>query len=141
MDNTSRDDYYAILQVSSDAQKEVIDAAYRKLAQMYHPDVNKSPDAEEKMKRINYAYEILSDPIKRAAYNAARHNSSYQGPYQGQKPQFKRGFLSIMATVAMILVIIVIAVRLGIRLAIIILVISAIIWVIYSLLPKSRKDI
>jgi len=65
-------DCYGILQVHPKAEKEVIDAAYRQLASKYHPDVSQVSDASERMKQINTAYEVLSDPIKRAAYGADR---------------------------------------------------------------------
>ncbi|MDP2731059.1 MAG: DnaJ domain-containing protein [Dehalococcoidales bacterium] len=65
-------DYYGILQVHLRAEKEVIDAAYRRLASKYHPDVSKVSDAADRMKQINAAYEVLSDPDRRAAYDAAR---------------------------------------------------------------------
>ena len=65
-------DCYGILQVHPKAEKEVIDAAYRRLASKYHPDVSQVSDASERMKQINIAYEVLSDPIKRAAYDAAK---------------------------------------------------------------------
>jgi len=58
-------DYYRILGVSQAASSEDIQKAYRKLARQYHPDVNKSPSAEEKFKEINEAYEVLKDPQKR----------------------------------------------------------------------------
>ena len=63
--------YYDILQVREDADIEVIKGAYRFLAQKYHPD--KSPDkeaAEKILKVINKAYSVLSDPVKRAEYDA-----------------------------------------------------------------------
>jgi molecular chaperone DnaJ len=66
-------DYYEILGVSRTATQEEIRRAYRRLARQYHPDVNKSPDAEEKFKEINEAYEVLSDPDKRAAYDRFGH--------------------------------------------------------------------
>ncbi len=47
---------HAVLFVTADAPKEVIDAAYRALARLYHPDINKSPDANGKMERLNLAY-------------------------------------------------------------------------------------
>ncbi|MCX5799662.1 MAG: DnaJ domain-containing protein, partial [Proteobacteria bacterium] len=50
------EDYYEILQVHHLAEPEVIQAAYRKLAQKYHPDIDKSPAAVERMKKINIAY-------------------------------------------------------------------------------------
>lgn len=64
------EDYYEILQVHPSAEPEVIEAAYRKLAGKYHPDRNPSPTAEEKMKKLNLAREILSDPEKRKRYDA-----------------------------------------------------------------------
>ncbi len=63
------EDYYEILQVSSSAEPEVIEAAYRKLAQKYHPDLNKSPDAAQKMQRINIAHGILGNYEKRKIYH------------------------------------------------------------------------
>jgi len=65
-------DYYAILQVHPNAEPEVIDAAYRRLAAKYHPDVNSSPDATARMQQINEAHRVLSDPARRAAYDARR---------------------------------------------------------------------
>jgi len=65
-------DYYRILRVDPQAEPEVINAAYRKLAAMYHPDVDPSPDAKTRMVEINQAYGILRDPDTRAAYDRAR---------------------------------------------------------------------
>ncbi len=60
---------YDILDVPETASQSEIKKAYRKLARQYHPDINKSPDAEEKFKEINGAYEILSDEKKRSQYD------------------------------------------------------------------------
>jgi|GEM_PF-3129950 len=66
---------YEILEVHHRARQEVIQAAYRRLSLIYHPDQNKSPDAEERMKELNEAYAILTDPAKRSAYDAGRTRS------------------------------------------------------------------
>ncbi|GLI34357.1 DnaJ C-terminal domain-containing protein [Desulforhabdus amnigena] len=62
-------DYYEVLGVDRSVKQEEIQRAYRKLARKYHPDVNKSPDAENKFKEINEAYEVLKDPEKRKKYD------------------------------------------------------------------------
>lgn len=65
-------DYYAVLQVSPTAETAIIEAAYRQLARLYHPDVDRTPGAKERMQTINAAYEVLRDPPRRAEYDAAR---------------------------------------------------------------------
>ncbi len=62
-------DYYKILGVPRNATKEEIKKAFRRLALKYHPDRNKSPDAEEKFKEISEAYAVLSDDEKRREYD------------------------------------------------------------------------
>ena len=66
------EDLYEILQVHPSAHPDVIQAAYRRLAFLYHPDRNPSPEAADMMKRLNRAYETLSDPDRRAAYDQNR---------------------------------------------------------------------
>lgn len=63
-------DYYEVLGIDKSADAAAVKKAYRKLAMKYHPDVNKEPDAEDKFKEINEAYEVLSDEEKRRAYDA-----------------------------------------------------------------------
>jgi len=70
---SNRRDYYEILGVSRDSPKDELKATYRKLALKYHPDRNKSPDAEEKFKEISEAYAVLSDDNKRKQYDAFGH--------------------------------------------------------------------
>jgi curved DNA-binding protein len=62
-------DYYATLGVSRDAKEDDIKRSYRKLARKYHPDVSKEPNAEEKFKEVQEAYEVLKDPKKRSSYD------------------------------------------------------------------------
>ncbi len=62
-------DYYETLGVAKTATQDEIQRAYRKLAKQHHPDTNKSPDAEKKIKQINEAYEVLKDPDKRQQYD------------------------------------------------------------------------
>jgi hypothetical protein len=70
-------DYYAILQVHLRAEPEVIEAAYRRLSRKYHPDVSGEADAGQRMRELNEAFEVLSDPARRRAYD--RHR-----PFEGR---------------------------------------------------------
>ncbi|MDN7025822.1 molecular chaperone DnaJ [Methanoculleus sp. FWC-SCC1] len=78
--------YYDILGVGRDANEKEIKKAYRDLARKYHPDVCKEPGAEERFKKVNEAYSILSDPQKRAQYDRMGHDafsSASKGSYSG----------------------------------------------------------
>ncbi len=88
-------DYYEILGVPRNASQEDIKKAYRKLVRQYHPDLNKDdPEAERKFKEINEAYEVLSDPEKRAKYDKyGRVDGDFtQPPGGGFDFDFGRGF-------------------------------------------------
>jgi molecular chaperone DnaJ len=67
---TAQRDYYEILGVPRDADEKTIKNAFRRLALKYHPDRSTEPDAEERFKQIAEAYAVLSDPRKRAEYDA-----------------------------------------------------------------------
>jgi len=83
-------DYYEVLGVTRDADKNTLKKAFRKLAQQYHPDVNKTAEAELKFKEINEAYQVLSDDQKRAAYDRFGH-AGVQGA-GGFNNDFSGGF-------------------------------------------------
>ncbi len=68
----SHADHYKVLQVDPEAEAEVVQAAYRRLARKYHPDVAESPEAATRMATINAAWAVLKDPRRRAAYDAQR---------------------------------------------------------------------
>lgn len=102
------EDYYQILGLKKGATPEEIKKAYRKLALEWHPDKNKSPEAEKRFKEINQAYEVLSDPEKRQAYDQYGESaftggspfggaSNRQGPFSyhfswGNESDFFGGF-------------------------------------------------
>ncbi|MCK5640269.1 MAG: molecular chaperone DnaJ [Gammaproteobacteria bacterium] len=67
--DAARRDYYEVLGVARDANQKTIKDTFRQLAMKYHPDRNKSPDAEERFKEIAEAYAVLSDPKKRSQYD------------------------------------------------------------------------
>lgn len=70
----SKRDYYEVLGIDKNASESDIKRAFRKKAMEYHPDRNKAADAEEKFKEVNEAYEVLSDPNKKATYDRFGHD-------------------------------------------------------------------
>ncbi len=72
---TDQQDLYKLLQVDSEADPEVIQAAYRRLAQKFHPDLASGPEAAERMVAINGAWEVLGDPVRRAEYDREREQA------------------------------------------------------------------
>jgi DnaJ-domain-containing protein 1 len=84
---------YETLQVSPRASQDVIRAAYRVLARAYHPDTSAEPDAAERMQALNAAYQVLSDPERRAQYDTqqarsarARRGRRTERPARGARP-------------------------------------------------------
>src|ERR1051325_5510207 len=70
---TTKADYYQVLEVQRDASADEVKRAFRRLAMQYHPDRNSEPGAEARFKEINEAYEVLSDPERRATYDRFGH--------------------------------------------------------------------
>src|SRR3989304_5387583 len=75
----SHTDHYKVLQVDPEAEAEVVQAAYRRLARKYHPDVAESPEAAARMAAINAAWAVLKDPARRAAYDTQRAGAGHAG--------------------------------------------------------------
>lgn len=85
-------DYYDVLGISKQASNEDIKRAYRKLALEWHPDRNKSPEAESRFKEINEAYAVLSDTQKRQTYDQFGHSAFQPGQPSGSGSPFGEGF-------------------------------------------------
>jgi len=79
-------DYYKDLGVSRDAKSEDIKRAYHRMARKLHPDVNDEDEAEDRFKRVSQAYDVLSDPDKRRAYDSGAD------PFGGASSSFGQGF-------------------------------------------------
>jgi molecular chaperone DnaJ len=83
---TGSKDYYAVLGVSEKASYKQIKYAYRRLARKYHPDRNNSVYAEEMIKKINTAFEVLSDETKRTQYDKMEFFDSSRKQEPKQEP-------------------------------------------------------
>lgn len=81
-------DYYEVLELNTTATEEEIKKAYRKLARKWHPDVNPGePDAVEKFKEVQNAYETLSDPVKKSRYDLGRNRASMNFRTRSPRPK------------------------------------------------------
>ena len=87
MATEQKQDYYDVLGVARTAGADELKKAFRRLAMRFHPDRNQEPGAEAKFKEVNEAYEVLSDPEKRAMYDRFGHAAT-----QGGADGFARGF-------------------------------------------------
>lgn len=84
-------DYYAALGVARDATADEVKKAFRRLARKYHPDVSKEADAEARMREVNEAYAVLSDPERRAAYDQVGRGHHAGEPFT-PPPGWDEGF-------------------------------------------------
>lgn len=96
--NYMKKDYYEVLGVNKNSNEAELKKAYRNLARKHHPDVDKSEGAEKTFKEINEAYQVLSDPQKKAAYDQYGHAAfepgaggfgGAQGPFGGQQGGYR----------------------------------------------------
>ena len=94
-----KEDYYSVLGVDRNADQTELKRAYRKMAMKYHPDRNPgNPEAEEKFKTLNEAFEVLSDPQKRQIYDnygAEGLNNAGAGGFHGGFSGFEDIFSSV----------------------------------------------
>ena len=91
-------DYYAILGVPPDADEETIKVKYRKLAKEFHPDLNPGDKAAEaRFKSIGEAWEVLSDPRKRARYDADRAKKKAAVKKKSEAPMGEVDFSKVMS--------------------------------------------
>ena len=81
--SSKKRDYYEVLGLSKNSDEKEIKTAYRKLSMKLHPDRNKAPDAEEKFKEVQEAYEILSNPESRSKYDKFGHAAFDPNSHQG----------------------------------------------------------
>jgi len=144
---TAQPDYYGVLQVHPGAEKEVIDAAYRKLAGKYHPDISRISDAAEKMKQINIAYEVLSDPVKRAAYDASLGMASppNTAPDAAAGSQCSARVQRILLIAAGLILLAIVVLKLApsfmllaTRLVVPLVVIALVVWLLFALAKPKR---
>jgi len=83
-------DFYRILGVKPEASFKEIKTAFRKLSLKFHPDINKSSDADERFAEINEAYRVLKDPVRRARYDALIESKANQRKQERWKRQTKK---------------------------------------------------
>ena len=108
--------YYATLGVARDAEAVVIRAAYKALSQRYHPDKYPPPEraaAHQRMSEINEAFDVLSDPVRRVAYDEQTPHTSGQEPMSGTTSAHA-GALTQLAPLGIIVVTVLVALQLAV---------------------------
>jgi len=128
----SEPDYYTILQVDPRAEPEVIQAAYRRLAAKHHPDVDPSPEAMERMKLLNAAYEVLSDSVKRREHDMSRLRGQQQTIGDTSTMQ-RPWWLLVLAVVVLLLLL-----RFSVKLLLIAAPVSLLFWLLMNW-QRQRK--
>ena len=123
-------DYYTILQVDPHADPEVIQAAYRRLAAKYNPDVDPSSDATERMKLLNVAYEVLSNPVKRMEHDMSRLEGRQQ-TVEGASTKYRHWWFLVPALIILLLLL-----RFSARLFLI----AAVMFLLFWLLMKWQRQ-
>ena len=103
-------DYYSILQVDPRAEPEVIEAAYRRLSRKHHPDVSGNAEAGQRMRELNEAYEVLSDPVRRRAYDRRRPKGP--GPSAADRPLTVQDLLRPLLPYVLVAVVALLGIRL-----------------------------
>lgn len=90
-------DYYAALGVGRDASPSEIKFSYRKLAAAFHPDRNTDAEAPEKFRVAQEAYDVLSDEVKRRAYDESRRRSLVDDPLETAKRLWKHYLQKVLS--------------------------------------------
>ena len=91
-ETSQKKDYYALLGVTRSASHKEIRTAFRKLAASYQAEPNPAPEAEEKFQQINKAYEVLSNPGRRAAYDGSKHETAERKKTRARTSQGITGY-------------------------------------------------
>lgn len=92
-------DHYAALGLGSDASLADIKKAFRQKASFYHPDKNPAPDAAARFRAVQQAYEVLSDPEQRQAYDDNRRRNLLDDPLETAQTIWQTYFQQVLADI------------------------------------------
>lgn len=92
-------DHYAALGLGSDASLADIKKAFRQKASFYHPDKNPAPDAAARFRAVQQAYEVLSDPEQRQAYDDNRRRNLLDDPLETAQAIWQEYFQQVLADI------------------------------------------